>query len=93
MIPLNESSSSILEIHSFILFRRVGIADILLDILALSKRIFSEAFCCSSVRVVPSLDSSCPPESVHNTHMVNTLITLGNSILELRKGPCYFASE
>lgn len=58
MIPLYESSSSILEIHSFTLFRTVGIADILLEIFSLSKCTFSEAFCSSSIGVVPSLSLS-----------------------------------
>ena len=41
MIPLLESNLSILEIHSFILFKTIGIAETLLEILSLSNRNFS----------------------------------------------------
>ncbi|KAF5954711.1 hypothetical protein HYC85_007567 [Camellia sinensis] len=39
--PLHDSRFSILEIHSFILFKRAGIAEKLLDIFCLSNRVFS----------------------------------------------------
>ncbi|CAL5381909.1 unnamed protein product [Camellia sinensis] len=39
--PLHDSRFSILEIHSFILFKRAGIAEKLLDIFCLRNRVFS----------------------------------------------------
>lgn len=41
MIPLQESNLSILDIHSLILFKTVGTAEILLEILSLSNCTFS----------------------------------------------------
>lgn len=61
IMPLEESTFSILAIHSFILFKTTGIAEILLEIFSLSNRIFSSVLC--------SLSNSIASESIQTKNL------------------------